>query len=170
MEPAENRNRDDLAVDVVSGGFRPLRHLLSDPLVRPGFVEVADVLDDHSPEMLVAQYEDVVETFAPNAAEESLADCVADRGLRGRVQYVDVGALGDAVELASVPLAEFAVIVPDDVLPRRPTFGTMRSLAATPLPPSAAAPVPLANGLPRAGNFSEPATRVPGDAQRVGDV
>ncbi len=97
MEPAENRNRDHLTADAVSSGFRGPRHLLFDPLVRPGFVEVADVLGDHSPKMILAQYEDVVETLAPNTAEESFADCVAKWALRGSVQQLDIATFGDAI-------------------------------------------------------------------------
>src|SRR5262249_7392676 len=97
MKPVENSSPDDL----------PPRHfwwqrngqwfgnLLVNPLMRAEVIEEADVIIDHPSRMSLAEDQNVVQTFTPKTAQETLTNRIGSRSLEGRVEQFNVSA-GDS--------------------------------------------------------------------------
>jgi hypothetical protein len=81
MQATEQGEGDDVPL---SGALRGDGRLLVDPLVRAGSVVVAEVLGDDALEVPGVEYENVVEAFATQRAEEALTHGVHFRRAHGR--------------------------------------------------------------------------------------
>ena len=93
----------------------PLRgsgHPLSQALMRPGAVEVRDVLLEDTSQVGLAQDEHMVEARAPHAPQEPLARGVLPGRAIRRAQLLDAGGRRDAGEGWPV----LAVVVADEVV------------------------------------------------------
>ena len=81
MEPTQDWEGEDLATCGMwwhCTGF-PLRNLLSDPLMRSCLVEVDDIRTQDAVELLLLQYEQMIEALTSHTAEEALTDGVSSR-------------------------------------------------------------------------------------------
>ncbi len=108
MQAGQDRPGDDLTDGqnvVVRRRARAVRNGLTNPLMRSGSIEVVHLLSKNAPQVPLPEQQNVVKAFAPEAAEESLADRV-HIGVE-TADDLDVGAAGDVVE----PCAEFVVAV-----------------------------------------------------------
>ena len=83
MQASEDRDRDDFpgrACAFVATRLLAPRNLrrgqLPQALMRARFHGLADVLSQHSPQVVLAEDEDVVEALAPHGAKEALANGV----------------------------------------------------------------------------------------------
>src|SRR5689334_16505173 len=74
MQAVQHRESNDLARSWFSALRWPIWHMLIDPLMRPGFVEVCDLRRDHSPEVPFPEDQQVIHTLAPYTTDESLRD------------------------------------------------------------------------------------------------
>jgi len=82
------------------GGERG-RPPLVDALVRPRCVEVGPVLREDTPEMSLAQHEDVIEALPAQRAETALRECVRLWGEDGGADDANARCLGGRVEGSS---------------------------------------------------------------------
>ena len=91
MQTTQHRTRCDFPT-----GWRCLwslwlaRNALLDALMGSGVVEVFLVLLHHSVQMALPQDQKVVEALSPQAADETLADCVRPRCPTGCAQHLDL--------------------------------------------------------------------------------
>jgi hypothetical protein len=86
MEPVQHGMRDH-RVASRRRGREANRHELADPLVSPGLVEVASVLDEGLAQVTLAEHEDVVEALAAHAAQQALTESVRLRRAYRRLQH-----------------------------------------------------------------------------------
>ena len=77
--------------------------------MRASFIEVALVLTEGPVEVTLIEDEEEVEAFAPQAAQESLADGIGLGCLDGSGQDLDIGPISDPVK----GIAELVVVVAD---------------------------------------------------------
>jgi hypothetical protein len=101
VEATEDRERHDLSARgrVVRRSWNG--NALIEPLMRPTRVEVGDVLSENRAKVLFSEYDDVVEAFPPNAAEESLAGGV---GFTNRSAYGEQFGICAGIGTHSTPL------------------------------------------------------------------
>lgn len=97
QEPAQPGAILDRGV-VVLGVEARLDELVVDSLVMPLAVVVLDVLSDDSPEMALAERNDVVEAFAADAANEALGEGVEVGALGRKPQGFNPGVAQDDSE------------------------------------------------------------------------
>src|SRR5262249_29471153 len=106
VQPAEHRNSDHAVRCAVPPGPGDRvgrdRRALCETLVRPGTVEVADVLGQDPPEVPLAEDQEVVDALPADAAEEALADRVGPRRPDRRPDHLDPAPCGEAAERGSV--------------------------------------------------------------------
>jgi hypothetical protein len=99
VQPAEHGKPDDGAIGPGSGAFTRDRNLLANPLMRPSQVEVVDrILREDVPQVSLSQDDHVIEAFAPDALQKSLAHRIHQGSLNRRAQNAHPDALGDAVK------------------------------------------------------------------------
>src|SRR6266851_2457784 len=116
MQAAEHWDRGDVASTRPRNATCGDRDPLTDPLMRPGDVEVAEsVLLQHAQQVALAQDDHVVEALAPDAPKESLAGRVHQGRLHGGLEQANSGALGDPVEdggvlVVAIPNQEFGAL------------------------------------------------------------
>ena len=85
MQPPEDRDALDLphSADNLLGKRLAVLHLrrgqLPQPLMGPRFHEVADVVCQDAPQVLLAENEDVVEALSPYGPKEAFTDGVHER-------------------------------------------------------------------------------------------
>ena len=110
VEATQDGDRDDRAIGIPrpAGRVRRGRHALAEPLMGPGVVEVPDVLAQDAAQVPLAEDQDVVEAFPPDAPEEALADGVGPRRAR-RAQGPDAADRGDPSDVGP----ELPVVVGD---------------------------------------------------------
>jgi hypothetical protein len=109
----EHRERPHLAhTPRIYRGCRAVAEdVLSGSLMWPVLVEGCRILSEHASQVALAQYQDVVQSPAPDTAEEPLAHAVGPRRRIGRVQDRDITTFSNALER----LPEPAVVVPDGI-------------------------------------------------------
>jgi len=113
VQPAEHGKPHDRAIEPGSGAFIRDWNLLAHPLMRPSHVEVVDrILREDVPQVSLSQNDHVIEAFAPDAAQKSLAHRIHQGSLYRCAQNANPGALGDAVE----DRAELVVTIANDEL------------------------------------------------------
>jgi hypothetical protein len=95
MQAAEHWEGDDVPL---GRALRGDLGLLMDPLVRADSVVVADVLGDDALEVPGVEYENVVEAFATQRAEEALAHGVHVRRAHRRSDHTDAGGARERIE------------------------------------------------------------------------
>jgi hypothetical protein len=110
MESIQNRSRNHRAAP--HGRRRTAsRDELTDPLVSPGLVEMARVLDEYLEQVTLAEHDDpgksqkwddVIEALTTDTPDEAFTESVRFRHSYGRFQHPRADAARDAVELAPV--------------------------------------------------------------------
>ncbi len=83
-------------------------------LMRPRAVEIRHILAQDTPQLSLADDHDVVETFTPDAAKQSLTDGIRSWCFDRRSQYLDPAAQRDSLEVLTI----LRVIIPDQVVGR----------------------------------------------------
>src|SRR5690606_25400182 len=104
------------------------RDLLSEPLMRPGPVEVRNVLGQDGAEVALAEDDDVIQAFPSDAPEKALAGRVHQWRPDGRLQDADPCSLGHPIELS----AELVVAIADDELGAVAERGQLPELLGSP--------------------------------------
>ena len=89
VQATQARLRDDLALLQRAGRPRD-RRVTFQRQVRSGLVMVAEVVDQHTPQMLLVKHDHVVKTFSADGPDQSLdvlraAWCAASEGGQGEV-------------------------------------------------------------------------------------
>ena len=70
------------------------RDALVDALVRPCRIEIAPhVQPEHTPQVPLAEDNDVIDTFSSTSAEKSFAHCIHPRGAGSDLKHFDAGVL-----------------------------------------------------------------------------
>ena len=113
MEATEHRERPHFAhtARMRRGCCGIAGDLLPDPLVRPVLVVVGHVLPEHAPQVGPAQYQDVIQAFAPDAAEGALARGVMSRCPVRGPQLRDAARRRDAGDRRTI----LAVAIMDEI-------------------------------------------------------
>ena len=130
IQAAQDREGDDLATCVMGrhGSSFRLGELLSDPLMRPGLVEVAYIRVEHAVELLLMQDEQMIEALTPYTAEEALTDGIRPRGVIRSFENLDVTRRSNPSEAHT----KFAVVITDEVLRSHTKGGGEPSLLCSP--------------------------------------
>jgi hypothetical protein len=76
--------------------------------MRPGSVEVVNIVSQYPLELLLLQHEQVIETVATHTAYKAFTDGIGAWGVVGRFEYLDTAGCGHARETGSklvIPIA-----------------------------------------------------------------
>lgn len=87
-------------------------HLLPDPLMRPGMVEVEDIRVEYPLKLLLMQDEQMVEAFTPHTPKKTFTDGIGSRSVIRYCENLDVTCLGNPCEAHP----ELAIMIPDEIL------------------------------------------------------
>jgi len=92
MKAMKNRDRYDLPVLLLEkwGKGRWVGNLLINTLMGTAVIEEFDALVDHPLTMALAEEQDTIQAFAPDAAEKALTQRIGTRSLAGCVEQVNV--------------------------------------------------------------------------------
>ncbi len=111
VQPAEEGDRRNRAGEPGSDALARDRNLLTDPLVRPSRVEVAQgVFGEDMLQMCLSKDHDMIEAFASDTPEKAFAHRIHQGSLNRRAQDANPGACGDSVEDSS----ELIIAITDD--------------------------------------------------------
>jgi len=110
MEPANDRDRDDLSADLGDQPRSGDRYSLTQTLMRPSTIEVdPDVLLQNATHLLLAEHDQLVEALSAHRTEEAFADGVQIGRARRELHNLDLSTLGHGGEASS----EFVIVVSD---------------------------------------------------------
>jgi hypothetical protein len=99
VQPAEEGDRRDRASEPDWSAFARDRNLLTDPLVRPSRLEVAQgVFSEDMLQMCFSKDHNMIEAFASDTPEKSFAHRINQGSLNRGAQDANPGASGDSVE------------------------------------------------------------------------
>ena len=102
VQPAEEGDRRDRAGEPGSRALARDRNLLTDPLVRPSRVEVAQcVFSEDMLQVCFSKDHNMIEAFASNTPEKSFAHRIHQGSLNRGAKDANPGAGGDSVEDSS---------------------------------------------------------------------
>jgi hypothetical protein len=130
MQTAQDWEGDDLAACILcwyESGFL-LRNLLPNALMRPGSVEVVDIVYQYPFELLLLQDEQVIEALSAHAAQKPFKDGIGPWCVVGRFEKLDATRLGKPRKTHP----KLAIVIADEVLRTRAISGGLPQLLRRP--------------------------------------